>query len=186
MDKNTTGVICTKHRLWKQKTTVLAIISDLQQHGYHFKEVVLGEPNNFIFADTIEEVEDLFAKKGFYGIRIKMENDATSIEINSNTDGIDNVQYTIFAVDDATLQQATEVVINLRSIIRPSNNTIASFQEWLGLHKQVRNIFVLVLIAITLYLLGAHVFIFSILQMILSFSPFLTIYIIYLLFRRRR
>ncbi|QMS84860.1 hypothetical protein [Candidatus Xianfuyuplasma coldseepsis] len=186
MDYNTTGVICTKRRLWKQQSTVVAIISHLQDQGYHFKEVVLGEPNNFIFADTVHELDEIFAKKGYYGIRIKMDNDDTLIEINSNTDGINNVQYTIFAESEELLVRAKQHMEELVFIIRPSNNTFAQFSEWLGTHKQIRNIAVLVLIAITLYFLGVHVFIFSFLQMILSFSPFLTIYIIYLLLRRRR
>lgn len=186
MDYNMTGIVCTKRRLWKQKPIVKAIISHLQEQGYRFKEVVIGEPNNFIFAESQEELDELFTKRGFFGIRIKMENSSTMIEINSNTDGINNVQYTIFADSQELLQNAKHHIEDLIPIIRPSNNTFAQFSEWLGAHKQVRNIAMLVLIAITLYILGAHVFIFSFLQMILSFSPFLTIYILYLLLRRRR
>jgi len=186
MDYTETAVICTKHRLWKQPTLVKNLVDTLLSKNYTFREVVLGEPNSFIFADHYEELESILRKKGYYGIRIKMEMHDAMIEINSNTDGVDNVQYTIFATDEETYQTIKADIPLIKSVIKPSNNQLETASEFIQTHPQIRNISILVLIAITLYVLGIHVFLFDIVRILFSFSPFLALYIMYLIFRRRR
>jgi len=151
MEYNETVIICKKNRLWKQQRIVQDIIVALTNKGYQFREVVLGEPRNFIFAETIDEVHDLFTKKGFYGIRIKLGNDDVELEINSNTDGVDNVQYTVYATTKEHLQKTISTLKELTEIIHPSNDQLASFLEWMDQHKQLRN--TLIISGIVLYLL---------------------------------
>jgi hypothetical protein len=186
MDYSKSGVICTKNKLWKHKNLVLGIIYKLQEHGYGFNEVVIGEPNNFIFAESLDEVDELFTKKGFYGIRIKMSNDHVMIEINSNTDGVDNVQYTVFAETTGLLDVAIDHVMDTAYIIKPSNEQMASFSEWVDHHRQLRNIVIFILIGIVLYILGVHVLLLSLVTYAFSFSPFLVIFVIYLIYSRNR
>lgn len=186
MDYTETDVLCTKHKLWKKGSLVLELVDYLLHKGYVFKEVVIGEPNNFIFADHYDEIRPLFQKRGFYGIRIKVIYNDAILEINSNTDGIDNVQYTIYATDEANYQHLKSELESIRSIIGPSSESFATISEFIQTHRKLRNITILVLIAISLYFLGIHVFLFNIIQILFSFSPFLFIYIAYLVFRRRR
>lgn len=186
MDYTESGIVCTKHRLWKNSTLVFQIVDLLLQNNYTFKEVVIGEPNNFVFADEYSELPEMLKKKGFYGIRIKMQYNDAMIEINSNTDGVDNVQYTIFAVDETTYKTLKDTIPLVKDAIRPASNQIEQAREYLQNHPQIRNISILILIAIALYFLGIHVFLFNIVRILFSFSPFLALYIMYLIFRRRR
>lgn len=186
MDYSTTDILCTKHRLWKKGTLVKSIIDQLMERGYEFKEVVIGEPNNFIFADQYDEIEDLFKKRGFYGIRIKMIYNDVSLEINSNTDGVDNVHYTIFASEEHTYQHVHDDLELIREWIGPSSEGLATVSEYLATHKQLTYGIIVVLIGIIVYVLGAYVFFFNAIRYILSFSPFLVMYLIYLFFLRRR
>lgn len=185
MDYTETKVLCTKHRLWKNQNLIVQIVEALLEKDFIFKEVVLGEPNNFIFADHYEELSDILKRKGYYGIRIKMQYNDALLEINSNTDGIDNVQYTVFATDEDTYSSIKEVLPDIKNIIKPTNTQLEQASEFLQIHPQIRNITILVLIAISLYFLGVHVFLFDIARIIFSFSPFLTLYILYLILRRR-
>jgi hypothetical protein len=186
MDYSTTDVLCTKHRLWKKGTLVQSIIDQLLEHGYAFKDVVIGEPNNFIFADQYDEIEDLFKKRGFYGIRIKMIYEDVSLEINSNTDGVNNVQYTIFATNEETYKKVLNDLDLVREWIGPSSEGLANVSEYLVTHKRLTYGIIVALIGTILYFLGAYVFLFSAVRYILSFSPFLVMYFVYLFFLRRR
>jgi len=186
MDYTESGVICTKHRLWKNSTLVFQIVDMLLQKNYIFKEVVIGEPNNFVFADEYDELAEMLKKKGFYGIRIKMQYNDAMIEINSNSDGIDNVQYTIFAVDESTYTILKETIPFIKEVIKPASNQVEQTREYLQNHPQIRNVSILILIAVTLYFLGVYVFLFNIVRILFSFSPFIALYIMYLIFRRRR
>lgn len=186
MDFTTTDILCTKHRLWKKGSLVKSIIDQLIERGYEFKEVVIGEPNNFIFADHYEEIDALFHKRGFFGIRIKMLYNDVSLEINSNTDGINNVHYTIFATEEDSYQRVLQDLELVREWIGPSSEGLATVSEYLANHKQLTYGIIVVLIGIILYVLGAYVFLFSAVRYLLSFSPFLLMYIMYLFFLRRR
>lgn len=186
MDYTKTDILCTKNRLWKKRDVVIQLVDQLMDQGYQFKEVVIGEPNNFIFADEYDELYPLFDRKGYYGIRIKMTYDDATIEINSNTDGVDNVQFTIFASSSEVFDKLLSNMDLVRTLINPSNEQVASISEYLQQHQKLTSTIILVLVAIILYFLGVHLFLFNLIGILFSFSPFLAIYILYLVLRRRR
>jgi len=186
MDYTKTDILCTKHRLWKKGSLVMSLVDQALANGYEFKEVVIGEPNNFIFADAYEELAPLFAKRGYYGIRIKLIYQSAILEINSNMDGVNNVQYTIFASDEATQNKVLDDLQWMRTLIGPSSDGLAQVSEYLQQHRKLTSTVILVLVAIALYFLGVHVFLFNLIGILFSFSPFLAIYILYIILRRRR
>ena len=187
MDFHKNGVLCTKHRLWKKRTLVVDVIDSMIERGYQFKELVFGEPNNFVFADEYDEIDDLLKRKGgFYGIRIKFERPGVQVEINSNSDGIDNVQYVIFTEYEHTIEQVLTDLEDVKLLMKPSNETVEKLSEYIIKRPKIRNTVIIVLIAITLYFLGIYVFLWDLIRILFSFSPFLMIYIIYLISRRRR
>ncbi|GEM_PF-4018590 len=187
MDLNETNVLCTKHRLWKKQALIRSIIDAMIDKGYRFKELVLGEPSYFVFAETYDEIDDTFRKKGgYYGIRIKFERDDTQLEINSNNDGVNNVHYTIFADTTDALETAKQDLNEIRELIRPSNDKVEQASEFVATHPRLRNTVIIILVGVTLYFLGVHVFLFNIVQILFSFSPFLFLYILFLFLRRRR
>jgi hypothetical protein len=186
MDYDKNGILGTKHRLWKKKSTVIAIVDQLLDMGYTFKEVVIGEPNNFVFADHYEELHSILKKRGFYGIRIKVLYKDALLEINSNTDGVNNVQYTIFAEELESYNKVLNDIDTLIAFIKPSSDTVAQVHEYFTNHTTLRNTILLVIVGIILYFLGVHVFLFDLIGILFSFSPFLAIYILYILLRRKR
>lgn len=185
MEYHETNIVCTKHHLWKKQTLVLQIVDLLLAKGFTFKDVVLGEPNNFVFADHYDEIEGLLKKKGFYGIRIKVLYNDSLLEINSNMDGINNVQYTIFATSEDSFNTLKQAVQDVREVIKPSNDKIEQASEYIQKHRKLRNIVILLLVAISLYFLGVYVFLFDIIAILFSFSPFLLFFILYIIFRKR-
>lgn len=186
MDYNENGVLCTKHRLWKKRQLVKDIVDAMEERGYTFKELVYGEPNNFVFADYVEEIDDILRKKGgFYGIRIKFERPGVLLEINSNSDGIDNVHYDVFADNQGRIEQVLEDLDDITLMIKPSSDTVEKISEAIAKNPKVRNGVLLLLVGVILYFLGVHVFLFDIIGFLFSFSPFLVIYLIYIFWRRR-
>ena len=96
MDVYRNGAICTKIRLWKHKQIIVDIVDSLVDKGYEFKELVYGEPNDFVFTDDYTMIIPTLKKKGgFIGIRLKFQLDNNVIEISCNTNGVDNVKYDI-------------------------------------------------------------------------------------------
>ena len=186
MDYTKTDILCTKHRLWKKREVVMLVVDQLIERGYQFKEVVIGEPNNFIFADEYDELYPLFERRGYYGIRIKMTYEEATLEINSNTDGVDNVQFTVFASSSEVFEKLISDMDWVRTLIGPSNEQFATISEYLQQHQKLTSTIILVLVAIILYFLGIHIFLFNLIGILFSFSPFLMIYILYLILRRRR
>lgn len=186
MDYTKNGILGTKHRLWKKRSVIISIVDQLLEEGYTFKEVVIGEPNNFVFADRYDELEEVLKKRGFFGVRIKMLYKEAQIEINSNTDGVDNVQYTIFAEELESYNKILNDIDGLITLLKPSNDVIAQVHEYFSMHKTLRNTILLIIVGILLYFLGIHVFLFNLVGILFSFSPFLVIYILYIFLRRRR
>lgn len=186
MDYTKTDILCTKHRLWRKADLVQALIDRLLEEGYQFKEVVVGEPKYFMFADHYDELPSLFKKRDFYGIRIKMTLDDAILELNSNTDGVDNVHYTIFASKEDTYERIIADLEWMRQLIGPSNDQLAQFSEYLVNHRKVTYTVILILVAIALYFLGVHVFLLNLVGIIFSFSPFLVMYLLFIFLRRRR
>lgn len=186
MDHTTNDILCTKSRLWTRGHLVQSLIDALIDKDYTFIEVVLGDPGHFTFADHYEEIEPLFRKRGFYGIRIKMEKNGAVLAINANTGGVDNVQYSIFAPDQPSHDAILMDIDWIREFLHPSSEWMAKTTESLARHRRLTSTVLLVLIGIVLYLLGVHVFLFGLIGILFSFSPFLAIYLLFLILRRRR
>jgi hypothetical protein len=186
MDHTTNDILCTKSRLWKRGTLVQSLIDELIDRGYTFVELVLGEPDHFTFADHYDEIAPLFRQRGFYGIRLKMKKGDAVLAINANTGGVDNVQYAIFAPDPSSHDAIQADIDWIRTFLGPSSEWMARTSEYLSRHRRLTSTILLVLIGIALYLLGVHVFLFNLVGILFSFSPFLALYILFLLFRRRR
>lgn len=185
MDKQDNGIICTKRKLWKRKNIVKDIVDYMIKEEYTFEEVVIGEPNNFIFADEYHEIDGLFTKKGFFGIRIKFRNDDSIIEISSNTNGLNNVLYNIFSKNTETLQEAKNRIEDIKNIIGTSSEALVISTEFLERQRRIRNIVVIILVLIGLYFFNVHVLLLNLVSILYSFLPFLFIYLLIDRFRRR-
>lgn len=185
MNLHKRGVICSKSKLWKRKAILKSIVDYMLSEGYEFLELVYGEPNNFVFADQYNEIEPLLKRKGFFGIRIKFKNENTLFEINSNTNGVDNVKYDIYSENDETLNDTVEQLEAVSSIIGSSNEALIKSGEFLVKQRKIRNIVLLVLLLIGLYFLNVHIFLFNLVSVAYSFIPFLFLFLIIDRFRRR-
>jgi ABC-type multidrug transport system fused ATPase/permease subunit len=186
MDYFKSDTICTKHRLWKNSKTVLLIVDEMISKGYQFKEMVYGEPNDFVFADTYENIEKQLKMRGsFFGIRIRFEREGILLSIESMSNGIDNVKYSVFADTEELMNEVTNDALQLKNIIKPSSNTLAQLNEYLTTHKQARTMIVVTMIV--LLIVGINQ-VFPIISMALSifmFAPLIFIYLIYVYTRRR-
>jgi len=185
MDFYKNGIICTKHRLWKSKRTVISIVDELITIGYTFIEMVYGEPNDFVFANTYEDIDKQLSRKGFFGIRLKLEKPGVLLTIESNTNGIDNVKYSIFSETEDLLDKTILDALNLKSTIKPSNSLYAKTLEYLSNNPKVRSIIFAIFIVLGVVAVNN---IFPIISMALSifmFAPFIFIYIAYSYLRRR-
>ena len=186
MDLYKDGVICTKNKLWKKTSTILAIVDDFISKGYTFKEMVYGEPNDFVFATTYDKIIPKLKVRGtFVGIRLKFEYRDAVVTIFSNTRGIDNVGFQVFAEDKDTLSKVANESIALKTIIKPSNNSFAKLSEYIANHKQIRTVFVIVAVIAAILLVNTFVPIISMVSSIFMFAPLIFIYIFFAYFRRR-
>jgi hypothetical protein len=186
MELHTSGIICTKHKLWKKKQTVLAIISDFLAKGYNFQEMVYGEPNDFVFTEKFEDVEKTLSRKGsFFGIRIKFTGDNSTISIDSNTMGIDNVRYDVFAETKEQLNIIVDHCKSLKSVIGSTSESITKSGDYLGQHPTLVKVIIVAMVIAILYFIGVLFFITDIILMIFSFAPILFIFLIFAYFRRR-
>lgn len=186
MDRNESGIICTKSRLWKRKQILINIIDYMINQGYEFVELVYGEPNNFVFADEYHEIESVLKRKGFYGIRIKFRNSVTVLEINSNTGGTNNVKYDIFTEGEMTLRSAKEHISEISNIIGSSSEVLVKSGEFLEKQRKIRNIVLLVLLLVVIYFLNIHVLFLNLVSVAYTFSPILFFFLVFSLLRRRR
>ncbi len=185
MDYYKNGIICTKHKLWKSKKTVISIVDELLAKGYTFIEMVYGEPNDFVFANKYENIDKQLSRKGFFGIRLKLEKQGVLLTIESNTNGIDNVKYSIFSETEVLLEESIQDALTLKNAIKPSNGLYAKSLEYLSNNHKVRSILFAVVIVLGVIVVNS---IFPIISMALSifmFAPFIFIYVAYSYFRRR-
>lgn len=181
------GVVCTKIKFWKKKNTIMEVVDYLIGKGYTFKELVYGEPNDFVFADEYENILSTLSRKGhFIGIRIKFEFMDSAFEINSNTNGVDNVQYDIYAFNEREMALIKKDIEEIKLIINPSNESVSKLSEFLANNPNIVKAVIIVLAIVLLYFLGVHVFLFSIINFIFSVAPIFVIFIIISLIRRRR
>lgn len=185
MNLHESGIVCTKSKLWKKKKIIISIIDYMIEQGYEFQELVFGEPNNFVFADQYHEIENVLKRKGFFGIRIKFKNDHTLFEINSNTNGVDNVKYDIFTEDEVTLEQAQEQLEELSNIIGSTSETLVKSGELIQRHRRIRLAVLIVALAIGMYFLNVHLLLLNIVELAFSFFPLLFILLLIDRFRRR-
>lgn len=187
MDRHENGIICTKHRLWKKKQTIIEIVEYFESNGYRFVELVYGEPNDFVFTERKEKIIQTLSRKGsFYGVRIKFEGTNTVFSVDSNTDGIDNVRFDIYAENEELLYEVKQIVLGVKDIIKPSNDSLEKGSEYLQNHPRLVRWVIGILIAVVLYLLGVHVLLFDIIGTIFSIVPFFIIYLVISSFLRRR
>lgn len=186
MDNFKAGTICTKHRLWKNSRTVMLIVDEMINRGYQFKEMVYGEPNDFVFADTYDTIEKQLKVRGsFLGIRIRFEKEGILLSIESVTNGVDNVKYSVFAETEDLLVEVINDALDLKDVIKPSSNTLAQLNEYLIANRQVKTM--IVVIAVVLLIIGVNQ-VFPIISMFFSvimFAPLLFLYLIYVYARRR-
>ena len=186
MDFYQSGIICTKHKLWKKKNTVLSIIDSLISKGYQFEEMVFGEPNDFVFSETYDNVIPTLSRKGnFFGIRIKFASSNYSFSIDSNTMGVDNVRFDIYADSEELLKSIKNDCLELITIIGATNESLTKGSEYLANNRKLVYTVVIILTAILMYFLGAYVFLFDIIYTIFSFAPILIIILLFSYFRRR-
>lgn len=183
MHKN--GVITTKRKLWKRPSLVLHIVNSLKSRGYQFKEVVYGAPNDFVFADTYDEIETTLKRKGFFGIRIRFTKGTSELEIASNTNGVDNVKYDIFADEEISLEAILLDIPYIAELIGTSSKLLIQSSEYMESRKKLRIAIIVLILLPIVYFLGVHVFLLRIFSYVLGFSPFLLFYIIFILLRRR-
>lgn len=187
MDIHDMGVICTKSKLWNKKTLLPKIITLMEEKGYQFKELVRGEPSNFVFADQSYEIEKTLKIKGsFFGVRMKFQNNHTIISINSNTNGINNVKYEIYTDTEEHLKKAIQDLDDVKLLIRPSSNTFAKSSEYFSEHKKLRFWIIVVLSVIALYFLNVFFYLTVLFSFVGGFGSFFLIYILWRLFDRRR
>lgn len=186
MDLHDSGVICTKSKLWKRKQILINIIDYMISKGYTFEELVYGEPNNFVFADEYHEIESVLKRRGFFGIRIKFSNSSTIFEINSNTNGVDNVKYDIFTEGELTLRTAKEHLIEISKIIGSSSEVLVKSSEFIAKQRRIRNAVLLVGLLVIIYFLNIHVLFLNLVSVAYTFSPILFFFILFSLLRRRR
>lgn len=186
MDIHKTGIICTKNKLWKHKSLLKHIIDEMIVRGYTFKELVRGEPSYFVFADQPDEIDKTLQMKGtYFGVRIKFQKDSTLISIHSNTNGIDNVKFEVYTESEDTMKLAMEEIEYIKSLIRPSSGTLVKIGEYVSTHKKVRTTLIIIVSVVILYLLNGFFYLSLLLSIIGGISPFLLIWIIWLLARRR-
>lgn len=187
MDFDESGIICTKNRLWKKKLLVIEIVDFMSELGYQFTELIYGEPDDFVFTEDYNEIMNKLKTKGnIFGIRIKFKKGENVVHVSSNTHGVDNVKYTVFAENEEELVVSRNDVMSLKELMKPSNDTVAKTSEYLVEHKNIRNGIIIVLVAILMYSLGAHVFFFDLISIIFSFAPILVIILLFSYFRNRR
>ncbi len=185
MDLHESGVICTKRKLWKRKQTIKNIVEYMLKSGYEFIELVYGEPNNFVFADEIHEIDSVLKRKGFFGIRMKFKNNVTVFEINSNTNGVENVKYDIFTEGELTLRNAKNQIEELSKIIGSSSEVLVKSGEFIQRQRKIRNIILLVTALVIIYFFNIHILLLEFVWVIYSFAPILFIFLIFSLLRRR-
>lgn len=186
MDYFKTDTICTKHKLWKNSKTVLSIVDTMIDKGYHFKELVYGEPNDFIFTEVYEDIEKKLKMRGsFFGIRIRFEKAGVLLAIESMTNGIDNVKYSIFAETETLLNKAIDDALPLKEVIKPSSNTFALLAEYLSTHRQARTMIVVATVVVLIFAVNQFIPIISMAFSVIMFAPLLFLYLIYTYSRRR-
>lgn len=185
MDIHENGVICTKSKLWKRRKIIVSIIDTMVNDGYHFLELVFGEPNNFVFADQYHEIEDVLKKKGFFGIRLKFQKDHTIFEIHSNTNGTNNVKYEIFTDSEQGLEDCKTHLDILKSLIGSSNEALVKGSEFLDKQSKVRNLILLLALLVGLYFLNVYVLLWNLVQIATRFLPFLFFLLLFDRYRRR-
>lgn len=187
MELYNSGVICTKNRLWKKKKLVIEIVDYFEQQGFSFVEMVYGEPNDFVFTEQKDKIIKTLERKGsFFGIRIKFSYGNTIISIDSNTDGIDNVRYTIYDESQTSLDKNIEIILGVSDLIKPSNEALAKTSEYLSQRPKVVKWIIGILVVIILYLLGAHVLLMNLISIIFSIAPLFIIFLVLSYFLRRR
>ncbi len=186
MDNYVNGIICTKRKLWKKKEQVKDIVDFMIVKGYSFKELVYGEPNDFVFTEKYEDIDKTLSRKGsFFGIRLKFERTGVQLEIESNTNGVDNVKYSIFADQSEDLKKAENDSLELKEIIKATSNTISMVAEYLDNHRKFQLAIVVVLVIVLILAVNNFVPIVSMVSSIFMFSPLLFLYLLFVYFRRR-
>lgn len=155
MEMQQSGVICTKHKLWKKKKTVMDIIDTLQDKGYIFEEMIYGEPNDFIFTEKYDDVVSTLSRPGsFFGIRIKFKSENYLFSIESNTMGIDNVRYDIYAEDEILFKEILQDCLELEEVIGPSSDTLAKGTEFFGNNTTIAYVVIAAMLVILFVLLS--------------------------------